>query len=250
LWRLIGGTALLKYAGIISGQNWTTQPLFDNSKAFATTEFVQRAQGNFSGQTNIATLPAALTPAMAGRRIVVTAPGPGTLTLPPLAASSVGSKFYILNSGPSDITVIRQGADNIVALAKSLTSITIQSASNAVLACGDVNYVVEEGVSSLKYSNEFSALLSPNGYQKLPSGLIIQWMTALFSKAALNTPFNLPTAFPNANFGCVVSQTDSTIYGTGGSPFVAGMANGLGQVVLQSNYTASQSAVRVLAFGM
>jgi hypothetical protein len=92
--------------------------------------------------------------------------------------------------------------------------------------------------------------MSANGYQKLPSGLIIQWMTALFSSAALSTPFNLPIAFPSKNFGCNVSMTDSTIYGSTGSPFVAGMANGLGQVVVQSNYTASQSAVRVLAFGM
>lgn len=206
LWRLIGGTALLKYAGIISGQNWTTQPLFDNSKAFATTEFVQRAQGNFSGQTNIATLPAALTPAMAGRRIVVTAPGPGTLTLPPLAASSVGSKFYILNSGPSDITVIRQGADNIVALAKSLTSITIQSASNAVLACGDVNYVVEEGVSSLKYSNEFSALFSSNGYQKYPSGLIEQWGVIPSIPANGSVLINFPIAFTTSGLGFSIAS--------------------------------------------
>lgn len=201
LWRLIGGTALLKYAGIISGQNWTTQPLFDNSKAFATTEFVQRAQGNFSGQTNIVTLPATLTPAMAGRRIVVTAPGPGTLTLPPLAASPVGSKFYILNGGPSDITVIRQGADNIVALAKSLTSITIQTASNAVLACGDVNYIVEEGVSSLKYSNEFAALFTQNGYQRNPSGLIEQWgiIPAIPSNGSILV--NFPIMFPVAAVG-------------------------------------------------
>jgi hypothetical protein len=246
-WTMEGGDGALKYSPIMSGAHWITAPQFDNGKTLATTEFVQRALGNFGGQTNIVTLPASLTPAMAGRRIVVT--GPGALTLPSLSASPVGSKFYILNIGTGDVTVNRQGTDTIVALAKTLTSITVQSASNVVVTCGDNNYVIEEGASSLKYSNEFSALLSPNGYQKLPSGLIIQWMTAQFSKAALTIPFNLPIAFPNANFGCTVSQTDSTIYSPSGSPFVSGMANGLGQVVLQSNYTSSQSAVRVLAFG-
>lgn len=246
-WTLEGGGGALKYSPIMSGAHWITAPQFDSGKTLATTEFVQRALGNFGGQTNIVTLPASLTPAMAGRRIVVT--GPGALTLPSLSASPVGSKFYILNIGTGDVTVNRQGTDTIVALAKTSTSITVQSASNVVVTCGDNNYVIEEGASSLKYSNEFSALLSPNGYQKLPSGLIIQWMTAQFSKAALTTPFNLPIAFPNANFGCTVSQTDSTIYSPSGSPFVSGMANGLGQVVLQSNYTASQSGVRVLAFG-
>ena len=246
-WTMEGGDGALKYSPIMSGAHWITAPQFDSGKTLATTEFVQRALGNFGGQTNIVTLPASLTPAMAGRRIVVT--GPGALTLPSLSASPVGSKFYILNIGTGDVTVNRQGTDNIAALAKTFTSITVQSASNVVVTCGDNNYVIEEGASSLKYSNEFSALLSPNGYQKLPSGLIIQWMTAAFSKAAMTTPFNLPIAFPNANFGCTVSQTDSTIYSPSGSPFVSGMANGLGQVVLQSNYTPSQSAVRVLAFG-
>ena len=247
-WRLIGGSVAVRYSSVMSAPVFTTQPQFDTSKALATTEFVQRAAGNFSGQTNIVTLPASLTPAMAGRRIVIT--GPGAVTLPPLVASPVGTKFYILNIGAADVTLNRQGNDTIVALAKTLTSITIQSGSNLVVTCGDNNYVVEEGVSSLKYSNEFSALLSANGYQRLPSGLIIQWMTANFSKAALSTPFNLPTAFPNMNFGCTVSLTDSTIYAPDGAPVVAGMANGRGQVILQSNYAFSSSAVRVLAFGI
>lgn len=192
------GFAPLNSPALISPTaNTPTQ--FDNSKAVATTEFVQRAQGNFSGQTSITTLPAALMPTMAGRRIVVT--GPGVLTMPALAASPVGSKFYILNIGVSDITVSRQGGDMIVALAKTLTSITIQSGSNAVFTCGDINYVVEEGVSSLKYSNEFSALLTQNGYQKNPSGLIEQWGIIPAIPANGSILVNFPIIFPVAAAG-------------------------------------------------
>lgn len=189
-------------AWYVSGGNMVVSaavPQFDNSIRIASTQFVQRAQGNFSGQTNITTLPATLTPAMAGRRIVVT--GAGTLTLPPLIASPVGSKFYILNIGAGDITVNRQGADTIAALSKAVTNITIQSASNAVVTCGDNNYVVEEGVSSLKYSNEFSALLSANGYQKNPSGLIEQWGIIPAIPANGSILVNFPIIFPVAAAG-------------------------------------------------
>ncbi|MFW9080399.1 phage tail protein [Pseudomonas sp. P2757] len=198
-WTMEGGDGALKYSPIMSGAHWITAPQFDNGKTFATTEFVQRAQGSFSGQTTIQTLPATLTPAMAGRRIVVS--GPGVLTLPLLAASPVGSKFYIFNMGAADITVVRQGTDSISVLAKTLTSFTIQSSSNAVVTCGDVNHVVEEGCSALKYSNEFAALFSLNGYQKNPSGLIEQWGGVPSIPANGSVVLTYPIAFPGGALG-------------------------------------------------
>lgn len=199
-WTMEGGDGALKYSPIMSGPNWITAPQFDNGKTLATTEFVQRALGNFGGQTSIVSLPASLIPAMAGRRIIVT--GPGALTLPPLVASPVGSKFYIHNIGTGDVTVNRQGTDTIVALSKALNSITIQSNSNGVVTCGDVNYVLEEGASSLKYSNEFSTLMSSNGYQQLPSGLIIQWgstTTTTGADLAVLFPMTFPTRLVSVN---------------------------------------------------
>jgi hypothetical protein len=207
---LIGGSVVIRYSSVISAPVFTTQPQFDTSKAFATTEFVQRAAGNFSGQTNIVTLPASLAPAMAGRRIVIT--GPGAVTLPPLVASPVGSKFYILNIGTADVTLNRQGNDTIVALSKTLTSVTVQSNSNLVVTCGDNNYVVEEGASSLKYSNEFSASLSPNGYQQLPSGLIIQWGTTT-TTATADLAVLFPMTFPTR----LVSLNGTAYIGGGGT---------------------------------
>ena len=48
------------------------------------------------------------------------------------------------------------------------------------------------------FSQEFGASLAVNGYQKLPSGLILQW--GLVSTALANTsyPFTYPIAFPTA----------------------------------------------------
>lgn len=112
------------------------------------------------------------------------------------------------------------------------------------------NYWLLTGTGVMGKTRIYGASLLGNGYQKLPSGLIMQWMTAQFSVPAKAVQFNLPIAFPTQHFGCVVSMTDSAIYENSGTPFVAGMPNGMGAVLLQSNYTASQSALRVLAFGI
>ncbi|PNB74899.1 phage tail protein [Pseudomonas sp. GW456-E7] len=385
LWRLIGGSAALKYAGIMSGPNWTTQSLFDDSKSIATTEFTRRSQGNYRGFTSL-TAATTLTTAAVGT--IVTVIGAFQVTLPAANALPAGGAINFRNIGSGVVTVVCAGADNINCGNGQIASIALQpggelelvgngaaswwasgsaqlqysavlantpprfdntkklvttewartrgfelggfysftnaltgiaahlggmvhafgsgpasysipdSAANGVLPGCTIRLqnwsvanltLVTQGTDKMQESlvvaassasrsippdtyiditcigngiwllmgtgvagktAPFGALMGVNGYQKLPSGLIVQWMTAVFSSAALNTAFNLPIAFPSMNFGCTVSLTDSVIYSSGGSPFVSGMANGLGQVLLQSNYTASQSAVRVLAFGI
>ncbi|WP_339486862.1 phage tail protein [Pseudomonas sp. RL_5y_Pfl2_70] len=196
-WRLIGGTAALRFAGTLSGAHFFTQPQFDNGKALATTEFVQRAQGNFSGQTNITTSATTLTPALAGRRIVGNVAG--TWTLPLLAASPVGSKFYIQNSSSGDIVVSRQGTtDTIVALAKTVNSVIIPTGSAGVLVCGETNWVFEEGPATLKYSTEFASSISGSGWAKNANGLIEQWGTGV-TDANGYVYVTFPIPFPN---GC------------------------------------------------
>jgi hypothetical protein len=116
------------------------------------------------------------------------------------------------------------------------------------LYLGTKNWVLT-GTGVMGKTRAFGASFGANGYQKLPSGLIMQWMTAHFPKPAKSVPYNLPIAFPTEHFGCHVSLTDSVIYESSGGPDVAAKVNGLGSVLLQSNYTASGSSVRVLSFG-
>ncbi|MGF6130165.1 hypothetical protein QF019_005400 [Pseudomonas frederiksbergensis] len=254
LWRLIGGSALLKYAGVMSGPNWTTPPRFDNTKKVATTEWVKARGFELSGFYSFIG-PLTGIAAHVGSLVHCYGIGPVSYSIPDSAAYGLqaGATIRLQNWSAVSLTLSTQGADRMqesLSISPSTASRSIPSDTYVDMTyVGDGAWVLL-GTGVVGKTAPFGALMSPNGYQKLPSGLIIQWMTALFPKAALSTPFNLPTAFLNANFGCVVSMTDSTIYGSTGSPFVAGMANGLGQVVVQSNYTASQSAVRVIAFGM
>lgn len=178
---------VIKAAGIVPSEGETdqllkairgssmfaTQPQFTATKDVATTEFVQRALGNFSGQTNINTATAVITSAMAGRRIVASVPG--TLTLSQWSLNAAGSKFYIQNVSGGEIVVSRWGTDSIVALSRTLNSITIPSGSNAVFVCGETSWVLEEGVAALKYSTEFATTLDAVGKERMPSGKIRQW---------------------------------------------------------------------------
>lgn len=195
---------------IRSSALFSTQPQFTATKDVATTEFVQRALGNFSGQTNINTANAVIAPAMAGRRIVASVPG--TLTLSQWNLNTAGSKFYIQNVSGGEIVVSRWGTDVIVALSKTLNSITIPSGSNAVIVCGETSWVLEEGVAALKYSTEFTFSALTNGYQKFPSGLIEQWGGVTVQDNGEQTVV-LPTAFPNGILGLLASVPNSAAAG-------------------------------------
>ena len=174
-WRLVGGSVLLRFAGTMSGAHFITQPQFDSSKALATTEFAQRAQGNFAGRVDIGALPASLTASAAGCRIVLAASG--TLTLPPVASVPTGTNFFLFNTTPGVVTVARQGTDVISAMSvNSMTSIPLPSLSTIKVTAGNGQWVVEDGMAALKYAPEFACSFSgSNGYQRLPSGAIEQW---------------------------------------------------------------------------
>lgn len=244
------GSAQLQYAAVLGN----TPPRFDNTKKLATTEWI-KARGVELGGFYSFVAPLTGIAAHVGSLVHCYGSGPVSYSIPDSVANGfqAGATIRLQNWSIATLILSTQGADKM----QESLSIPPSAVSRSVppdtyldmIFVGDGAWVLL-GTGVVGKTAPFGALMSANGYQKLPSGLIIQWMTALFSSAALSTPFNLPIAFPNKNFGCNVSMTDSTIYGSTGSPFVAGMANGLGQVVVQSNYTASQSAVRVLAFGM
>lgn len=54
-----------------------------------------------------------------------------------------------------------------------------------------------------KFADEFGASLTTNGYQRLPSGVIIQWGNNTTVSGSVN--FTFPIAFPNATRAMVVT---------------------------------------------
>ena len=166
----------------------------------------KNASGNFSGQNSI-TAPVTLLASAAGMRTVIAASAAATLTLPLWNTLVVGSKFYLMNSSNFPVTVaVAAGSGNTIQplTGGALTSFVIQAASVAVVAVGGTYFVLEEGPASLRYTKEFASLVGANGYQQLPSGLIVQWggLTANASGIA-SGPF--PVTFPNGFFRAVTN---------------------------------------------
>jgi hypothetical protein len=254
LWRLIGGSVLLKYSAVMSGPNWITPPQFDKSKSLATAEFVQRSGLQYSG---FLSFQGALTGQLTHIGGVVHFHGSGSnsYSLPDSAVNGlpVGATIRLQNWGIGPMALAVQGTDKMQEnIDNSPTGANRSIPPDTYVDCiyiGARNWLLA-GTGVVAKTRPWGCSLGQSWHQKLPSGLIIQSFTAQFSAAAKSAAFNLPIAFPSAHFGCTVTLTDSAIYDSSGSPFAAGMPNGLGQVLLQSNYTASQSALRVLAFGM
>ena len=200
-----------------SHKSGATASQFSNNLRFATTEFVQRALGNLRSSSTVVSGASTLVGAdVAGRTVQLSGAGPYTVNLPLASEVLNGAGFGIIVTGSGNITIQRQGADQIFqALNNSVTSLTLQA--------GDVLWFVRDGATSwnilwgtklAQFAPQFAASIVANGYQKLPSGLIIQW--GVTASIALNSTsvITLPMTFPNANFGVVCNGVSADLSDT------------------------------------
>ncbi|MNJ37699.1 hypothetical protein D3C77_325300 [compost metagenome] len=236
------GFAALSGAAFTGDVKGITPAQFDNDTSFATTEFVQSALGNFSGQHSITALPATLPVTAAGKRINCSAVG--TLTLPLLASVPVGTRFHLSSNAAGTIVVSRQGADSIVSFGSgAVNSLNVLAGSSAVFTAGEVQWVCEEGLTSLRYSAEFGASLTgPTCWQKLPSGDIEQWGLYIAAPSGADVVITLPVAmlaeptYVAANFADL-----STGQAVGLSPTLQARNRTAGTITVRNLHTASAS---------
>lgn len=182
-----------------------TPAQFDNSLKLATTEFVQRALGNHSGAA-IANANTALSASIFGKLLLLNSGTSFSVTLPPSAVGStpVGSTISVQNVGAAAATLVAAAGDSLGVIAtQPMSSLVIPPGTSVELVLQGTNYFISGG-AALKYSPEFAMSGAPNGYQKHPSGLIDQWGSVAVTDNAEVTVV-LPTAFPNAIFGAMVS---------------------------------------------
>lgn len=187
----------------------STPAQFDNDTSLATTAFVQRALGNLQGWQQLESA-TTLTAAHCGRRINLAGGVGFTTTLPLLASLIPGARIHLSNYGPAIMTIARQGSDLIYAPRESvsaMTSLTLSPGDTLALESNGGGWVVYGGSVALQYaSGAFAASLAAAGYQKLPSGLIIQWgnWTANVSAGAA-TAVTFPMTFPSAVYSVALS---------------------------------------------
>jgi hypothetical protein len=196
-WRLRGGSMALKYAAVMSGPNWITQPQFANDKSFATTEFLKKSGTTlsiFNAYNATTTLPISVVGSIVE---FYGATAGQTLTLPPVASARVADVITVINYATVAVTIARQGAEIINAGGGGgVSSLVMQPGDSLVLAAGSGWFVIG-GTAANQFAGSFGALLAANGWQKLPSGLILQWGIASVVAGTVTT-VTFPMAFPTA----------------------------------------------------
>lgn len=123
-------------------------------------------------------------------------------TLTALAALATAANKLIYATGPDAFSTT-----DFTAFARSLLDDADAATMRATLGLGDV--------ATKTVSGDFGSLLSGSGYQKLPSGLIIQWAAPIYGTSGSFT-WTFPIAFPNQTFFAFggispVNSTDFTI---------------------------------------
>lgn len=176
-----------------------TPPQFDNGTNIATTGFanglgVQYKLGVAGLSFSINTT---LTASQMGGWGIMNSASPLTVTLPLLSSVPLGAAFSIIG-GQTGGFIAASGSDSVFNVSNASAS---QIAINAgetitVVADGPIGgwYSVNGGVGHTGFP---SSLLSP-GYQKFPSGLILQWGPTAGTSAGGSVTTTFPIAFPNA----------------------------------------------------
>jgi len=170
----------------------TTPPQFDNDTSLATTAFVQRALGSSRGAIGVSSN-LTLSGAEVGMEIVFGANNV-TLTLPDSSAFQTGATYLVDVGSASGITLASAGSQIL-----RLNNVdTLSTTKRASIPLGQMSTfkIVNLGGGTWGVS-EYGGIasLSSNGYQKLPSGLIIQWGSSATS-ASSNVTVTFPIAFP------------------------------------------------------
>lgn len=189
-----------------------TPAQFDNDTSLATTEFVKR-MGIESSAVYSFNISATLTTAHAGSLCWIGGTSAGVaITMPLLSATPDGVQIHFLNTNSQDVIIQRQGADQIYQIG-AFNSITLKQGDTLTLEKSSGLWMVTNGSAALPRSGLFNSSLASAGYQRLPSGLIIQWGSVSGIAYNGSGSVTFPVAFPNAITGISTSQNGS--YGTG-----------------------------------
>ncbi|HDR9512194.1 hypothetical protein C5615_38355 [Burkholderia cepacia] len=187
-----------------------TPPQFDSSTKLANMAAVKAAGYQFSTLFNI-TVTQALTAAHIGAHIVCTPTAAITLTAPTISSlvargAGLGAATRIENLSPYPVTITRGGtSDTFNTVGNSLGGVVIQGGDYVDLTMNTTGQWIVSGTGNLQYSVSFGSSLASSGYQRLPSGLIIQWMSGSSDANGNMTVVN-PVAFQSAPLGGIANE--------------------------------------------
>lgn len=175
-----------------------TPAQFDNDTSLATTEFVQRALGSRAG-VKVINAAGSMDASYIGQLTFIQ----GTTyarTLPALSGLPDGATVEFMSVASGEVTLQCAGSD-IINRSNSATntSIKLNSGDTLALVKSGSYWNAVGGSKQLGAAAEFMVSLAGNGYQRLPTGMIIQWGSGSgVSASQVNVDQTFPIAFPNA----------------------------------------------------
>ncbi|KVR28626.1 hypothetical protein WL61_23200 [Burkholderia ubonensis] len=206
-------------------------PQFDNSTKLATTAFVQTALGNLQSFTMNPGTNATLTQAQAGGGWDIY--GACTITLPSTVGLPLGA-CYSFSVGAA-VTFNCVGSDQIYFNDSTATTTSFVPVTGTAFRLVKINanqwLVFSEGRGS--------ASISASGYQKLPSGLIVQW-GAIGNVTTSATSANFPIAFTSAVYSVSLTATSNSAVA---ASLVSASNTGVSAVVSSGNVAVGYVAI-------
>lgn len=176
--------------------------------------------------------------------------GAVTLNLPATDAANARPmpfRFFRTDASANAVTINRAGVNTIFNGVSGATSLSLRSSEELHLRSNGGNGAA--GVWRV-VNGAFARSLAGNGWQMLPSGLIIQWGSLSMAQATTSTTSDvtLPLAFPNAFFTAFAGGNNIP-FSVSATPFVFAAMLNLSTIRLQHYYTASGVNVSWLAIG-
>ncbi|WDG55016.1 phage tail protein [Pseudomonas chlororaphis] len=204
---------------VLTNPTANTAPQFDNSKALATTEFVARALGNFRGGTGISAS-RTLTGDDLGKRLELAA---GVTVALPATSSVPDGAAMLISAGPQSTSsrVTVAAGDQLAMNNLAVTVPYTLSPGGDFIAIREANvWRCHSGSETLRTSALFAASLATSGYQKLPTGMILQWGRVSGNAQVIAMTF--PVSFPNA---CVAISSAVLDVGAQNAPYTLTVSN-------------------------
>jgi hypothetical protein len=188
-----------------------TPPQFDNSKLLATTDWVQGNGAMYSNNGGIG-LSSNLTinPTHFGKWLDIQANNI-VINLPVPTNDYLG-KVFTIRANLACTLVASAGLSIASGLGVQNNSLVIQAGQIVTVICNGFGghwYLVSAGFAQECYSKS----LSSNGYQRLPSGLILQWGNVSIPGNSVIT-VTFPIAFPTAALLAQAQKYDAAANGT------------------------------------
>lgn len=180
-----------------------TAPQFDNSTALATTQFVQRALGNYQDFLTLFS-DTILTPAEGGKFILCEiGTGPYTVTLP-LSSTVIPGVTLTFAAYGDDTTFLTQGGDIINIGGVAVSAYPVRHGAFLTLIASSGGWVVGGGNTNINYQDGWRhSYIINSGYQVFPVQDLTTgyyychgWANGAVILPNPTTGYTIPVAFP------------------------------------------------------